>query len=50
LQLDGYVGCYSDAENNFVDLRPLEGKPSFNQLKLKSDRELKELLKIGLTE
>ncbi|KAL4468603.1 hypothetical protein ABPG74_005106 [Tetrahymena malaccensis] len=41
----GYQGLYKDANNKLYDLRPEEGKPSYNSLSKKSEVELIGLLK-----
>lgn len=42
--LTQYKGLYRDAKQQLRDLRPIEGKPSFNQFVKKSEKELITLL------
>jgi len=42
--LTQYKGIYRDAKQQLRDLRPIEGKPSFNQFVKKSEKELITLL------
>ncbi|EAR90514.3 hypothetical protein TTHERM_00118590 (macronuclear) [Tetrahymena thermophila SB210] len=41
----GFQGMYKDANNKLYDLRPQEGKPSYNNLSRKNESELLSLLK-----
>jgi hypothetical protein len=47
--LTQYKGMFRDAMGNIRDLRPLEGKPCFSQLILKSEKELQQMLSTALT-
>ncbi|KRX04120.1 hypothetical protein PPERSA_08335 [Pseudocohnilembus persalinus] len=48
--IEGYEGCYKDKDGNFIDLRPVEGKPCYSEFKKKTDAELKQMLKAALEE
>jgi hypothetical protein len=42
--LSGYVGLYRTEQGRLVDARPVEGKPSYDQLMVKSSPELHRML------
>jgi len=41
---NGYIGLYRDEQGSIIDVRPLEGRPSYDQLMLRSNAELHDLL------
>jgi hypothetical protein len=43
--LNQFPGVFRDAKKNLIDCRPAEGKPSFNNLNKKSEKELAALVK-----
>lgn len=40
----GYLGLFRDDQGNLVDVRPIEGRPSYDQLMLRSELELHKLV------
>lgn len=44
----GYLGLYRDAQGELIDVRPVEGRPSYDQLMLRSIPELHRLVVTAL--
>lgn len=44
----GYLGLYRDAQGELIDVRPVEGRPSYDQLMLRSVPELHRLVVTAL--
>lgn len=44
----GYLGLYRDAQGKLIDVRPVEGRPSYDQLMLRSIPELHRLVVTAL--
>ncbi|CAE8602997.1 unnamed protein product, partial [Polarella glacialis] len=40
----GYLGVYRDEQGNLIDVRPVEGRPSYDQLMLRSESDLHRLV------
>ena len=47
--LTQFPGVFRDAKGNLIDCRPNEGKPSFNNLMKKNEKELRSLLNSAIT-